>query len=55
MSYHDHAPREQPQRDKSLFAILETIIDEGDARPIENALGIGEVQPVLGEIAAVLV
>jgi hypothetical protein len=46
--YDDQAASEQTQARKSFFAIVEAVIEEGNAGSRKHLFGILEAQPVLG-------
>ncbi len=54
VSNDDYSTGEQAQGGKPFLSIIEAIIHEGHARVAEHLFGVGKVQAVLDEVAAVL-
>jgi len=54
MGYRYQPSSEQPQSDKPFLSIIEAVVYEGYARTGEDQFSVGEIQTVLGKIAAVL-
>src|SRR5690242_560658 len=54
VSNDDYSTGEQAQAGKPFLSIIEAIVHEGHARAAEHSFGIGKIQAVLDEVAAVL-
>jgi hypothetical protein len=50
----DYSTGEQAQGDKPFLSIIEAAIYEGDARAGQHLFGVGKIQTMFSEIAAVL-
>jgi hypothetical protein len=54
MGYDRYPSRQQAQSDRPVLSIIEPVVPEGNARPGKHQFSVGEIQAVLGKIAAVL-
>src|SRR5262249_30698153 len=50
----DYSTSEQAQSDEPFLSILETVINEGDARSSQHLFGVRKIQTVFSEVGAVL-
>jgi hypothetical protein len=54
VSHHHDPPSKHSESDQPFLSIVETVVDEADAAAGEDLFGIGNVEALLGTMAAVL-